>query len=41
MAVVGLGVAGNDAGDEFGGGRSLGKVELVARVHGEARGLVH
>ena len=28
---VELGVAGNVAGDEFGGGRSSGEVELVAR----------
>ena len=40
VAVGGAGVAGNIADDEFGGGRSSGKVELVARGHGEARGLV-
>ena len=40
VAVGGAGVAGNDASNEFGGGRSSGKVELVARGHGEARGLV-
>ena len=40
VAVGGAGVAGNVAGDEFGGGRSSGEVELVARGHGEARGLV-
>ena len=36
----GAGVAGNVTDDEFGGGRSSGKVELVAWVDGEARGLV-
>ena len=40
VAVGGAGVAGNIAGDEVGDGRSSGKVELVARGHGEARGLV-
>ena len=40
VAVGGAGVAGNIAGDEFGGGRSSGEDELVARGHGEARGLV-
>ena len=40
VAVGGAAVAGNVADDEFGGGRSSGNVELVARVHGEARGLV-
>ena len=40
VAVGGAGVAGNIADDEFGGGRSSGEVELVARGHGEARGLV-
>ena len=35
VAVHGAGVAGNVAG-----GRSSGEVELVARGHGEARGLV-
>ena len=33
-------MAANVTGDEFGGGRSWGKVELVHRGHGEARGLV-
>ena len=37
VAVRGAGVAGNIAGDEFGGGRSSGEVELVARGHGEGR----
>ena len=41
VAVGGAGVAGNDTGDEFGGGRSSGEVELVGRGHGEAHGLVH
>ena len=40
VAVVGAGVAGNVADDEFGGGRSSGEDELVARGHGEARDLV-
>ena len=40
VLVVGLGVAGDDAGDEFGGGRSSGELGLVARGHGEARGVV-
>ena len=40
VAVGGVGVAGNIAGDEFGGGRSSGELGLVARGHGEARGLV-
>ena len=40
VAVGGAGVAENVAGDEFGGGRSSGEDELVARRHGEARGLV-
>ena len=40
VAVGGAEVAGNDAGDEFGGGRSSGEDELVARGHGEAHGLV-
>ena len=40
VAVGGAGVAGNVAGDEFGGGRNLGEVKLVARGHGEAHGLV-
>ena len=40
VVVVGLGVAGNDAGDEFGGGRSLDKLGLVARRHGEVHGAV-
>ena len=38
--VVGLGVAGNDAGDELCGCRSSGEVELEATGHGEARGVV-
>ena len=33
VVVAGLGVAGNDAGDEFGGGRSSGELGLVARGH--------
>ena len=40
VVVGGAGVARNDTGDEFCGGRSSGEVELVARGHGEARGLV-
>ena len=40
VAVGGAGVAGNDAGDEFGGSQSSGEVELVARGHQEAHGLV-
>ena len=40
VAVGGAGVAGNIAGDKFGGDRSSGEDELVARGHGEARGLV-
>ena len=39
VAVVGLGVAENVAGDEFGGDRSSGELGLVAKGHGEARGL--
>ena len=37
VVAVGLGVAGNDAGDERCGCRSSGEVELVARRHGEER----
>ena len=40
VAVGGAGVAGNVVGDEFGGGRSSGEVELIARGLWEARGLV-
>ena len=40
VVVFGLGVVGKDADDEFGGGRSSGELGLVARGHGEARGLV-
>ena len=40
VLVVGLGVAGNGAGDVFGGGRSSGELEPVARKHGEAHELV-
>ena len=40
VLVVGLGVVGDDAGDEFGGGRSSGELVLVARGHGEAHGVV-
>ena len=40
VVVVGLEVAGNITGDEFGGDRSLGELGLIARGHGEARGLV-
>ena len=40
VVVVELGVAGNVAGDDFGGRRSSGEVELDARGHGEARGVV-
>jgi hypothetical protein len=38
VAAVGLGVAGNDTGDELGGCRSSGEVGLVAAVVLEARG---
>ena len=37
---MGLGEAGNDAGDDFGDRRSSGGVELEATGHGEARGVV-
>ena len=37
VAKVGLRVAGNDAGDERYGCRSLGEVELTPRRHGEQR----
>lgn len=37
VAMVGLKVAGNDAGDERYGCRSLGEVELTPRRHGEQR----
>ena len=40
VAVGGAGVAGNIVGDEFGGGRSLDKLGLVARRHDKARGVV-
>ena len=40
VVVVGLGVAGNDAGDESIGYRSSGELGLVAREHSEARGEV-
>ena len=40
VVLVELGVAGNGAGDDFGGRRSSGEVELDARGHGEARGVV-
>ena len=40
VALVELGVAGNGAGDDFGGRRSSGEVELEATEHGEARGVV-
>ena len=40
VALVELGVAGNGAGDELGGCRSLSEVEHDARGHGEARGVV-
>ena len=38
--MVGLGVTGNGADDVFGGDRSSGELEPVARKHGEARELV-
>ena len=38
--MVGLGVAGNDAGDELCGCRISGEVEPEAMGHGEARGVV-
>ena len=40
VVVFGLRVVGKGAGDEFGGGRSSGELGLVARGHGEVRGLV-
>ena len=40
VVVVELGVAGNGTGDDFGGHRSSGEVELKAMGHGEARGEV-
>ena len=40
VVLVELGVAGNGAGDDFGGRRSSGAVELEATGHGEARGVV-
>ena len=40
MVVVGLGVAGNIAGDELCGCRSSGEVEPVARGHGKGRAVV-
>ena len=40
VALVELGVAGNGAGDDLGGRRSLGDDEPEAMGHGEARGEV-
>ena len=40
MLVVGLGVTGDDVGDEFGGSRSSGELGLITRGHGDPRGLV-
>ena len=40
VVVVELGVAGNIAGDDFGGRRSSAEVELDARGHDEARGVM-
>ena len=40
VVAVGLGVAGNDADDELCGCRSSGELGLVARGHGEVRGVV-
>ena len=40
MVVVELGVAGNVAGDDFGGRRSSSDDEIKATGHGEARGEV-
>ena len=40
VVVAGLGVAGNDVGDESSGCRSSGEVELVGAVLMEARGLI-
>ena len=37
---VGLGEAGNDAGDDLGGRRSSGEDETEATGHGEAWGVV-
>ena len=40
VVVVELGVARNGAGDDLGGRRSSGEVELDARGHGEVRGVM-
>ena len=40
VVVAGLGVAGNDAGDESSGCRSSGEVELVGAVLVEVRGVI-
>ena len=40
VVAVGLGVAGNDAGDELCSCRSSGEVEPVARGHGKGRAVV-
>ena len=40
VVVVGLEVAGKGIGDESNGCRSSGDLGLVAREHGEARGVV-
>ena len=40
VVLVEIGVAENGAGDDFGGRRSSGEVELEATEHGEARGVV-
>ena len=40
VVVVGHGVAGNGADDDLGGCRSSGELGLVARRHGEARGVL-
>ena len=40
VVVVELGVAGNGAGDDIGGRRSSGEVELDARGHDEAHGVM-
>ena len=40
VAAVGLGVAGNGTGDDLGCCQSSGELGLVARRHGEVRGVV-
>ena len=40
VVVVGLGVAGNDADDERGGGQSSGELGLVSWGHGKRHAVV-